>query len=256
MIYRDDGKQFGGIVDSTEVDKFNKLSAEWWDPEGSFSPLHKINDVRLSYISGTIARHFGKCCRGDGVWVPDLNGITALDVGCGGGLISEPIARLGAKVTGIDVGDRNIMVASQHAKQSELDIEYICGDCTSIRRGRKFDVVMSLEVVEHVLDPAVFISSCAERMACGGLIFISTINRSFKSFAGAIIAAEYILKWLPRRTHQWSRFITPDEMKNFLHCSGVKYIDIKGIVYDILRGGWKISDYDTSINYIMVGTKL
>jgi 2-polyprenyl-6-hydroxyphenyl methylase/3-demethylubiquinone-9 3-methyltransferase len=238
-------------VDEAEVERFERMAAEWWDPKGKFRPLHQIGPARLAYIRDRALAHFGRAPGG----LRPLDGLSVLDIGCGGGLISEPLARMGATVTGIDPGERNIRIARSHADPQGLAITYRCGTAEDLAaEGAQFDVVACLEVVEHVPDPAAFIGTCAGLVRPGGLMVASTINRNLKSYALAIIAAEYILGWLPRGTHQWDRFITPGELAGFMTAAGLSAPEFEGYVYHPLADTWQLSA-DTDVNYLAAAAK-
>lgn len=241
----------GGNVDPREVERFAKIAESWWDPNGPFRPLHKIGPARLSFIRNALCRHFGLDTGG----VRVLQGLSVLDVGCGGGLICEPLARLGAEVTGIDPADENIRAAALHAGISGLDIDYRATRIEEIAAGNdRFDAVMCLEVVEHVPDPAAFLAQCAGALKPGGLLIVSTLNRTLKSFALAIVAAEYVLGWVERGTHRWDRFITVDELDRALKETGLTDIRYEGIVYDPFADRWSTSS-DTDVNYMAAASK-
>ena len=241
----------GATLDHAEVERFSRLAAEWWDPNGKFRPLHQIGPPRLSYIRDNVVSHFGR----DPKAVRPLTGLTALDIGCGGGLIGEPLCRLGAKVTAIDPSDRNIAIAKGHADPQGLEIDYRAQRIEDLTRaGQIFDLVTCLEVVEHVPDVVAFIAECSKAVRPGGLIVFSTINRTLKAWALAIVGAEYVLRWLPRGTHQWERFVTPKELS--LHCeaAGLSAPRFEGMVYNPLRDAWDRST-DTDVNYLAAAAK-
>ena len=239
-------------VDHSEVAKFEAMAAEWWDPSGKFKPLHLMNPCRLDYITGQIAAEFGR----DLDTPQPFAGLRLLDIGCGGGLLSEPMARLGATVVGADAAPRNIPVAQVHAEQSGLDIDYrnvtaeVLADA-----GEAFDIVLNMEVVEHVADPLAYLTACRRLLKPGGLHICSTINRNPKSFAMAIVGAEYIMRWLPKGTHEWSKFITPDELFALLEQAGLIPVDRKGFIFNPLSWQWSISDRDLSVNYVTASTR-
>jgi 2-polyprenyl-6-hydroxyphenyl methylase/3-demethylubiquinone-9 3-methyltransferase len=245
------GPQGETTVDRAEVERFSALAAQWWDPRGKMAPLHKFNPVRLGYIRDQAAAHFGR----DRKRLDCFKGLRVLDIGCGGGILSEPLARLGAIVTGVDPSEANIKAARLHAAQADLVINYICGAAEDLApASHRFDIVLAMEVVEHVADVDLFIRSCAALVKPRGLMFVATINRTMKSFALAIVGAEYILRWLPRGTHQWSKFITPNELEIAIEQSGLRVIDQRGMVYNLLRDSWQLST-DTDVNYIVTAEK-
>ena len=239
-------------VDPSEVAKFEAMAAEWWDPSGKFKPLHLMNPCRLDYITGQIAAEFGR----DLDTPQPFAGLRLLDIGCGGGLLSEPMARLGATVVGADAAPRNIPVAQVHAEQSGLDIDYRNVTAEALAdAGEAFDIVLNMEVVEHVADPLAYITACRRLLKPGGLHICSTINRNPKSFAMAIVGAEYIMRWLPKGTHEWSKFITPDELFALLEQAGLIPVDRKGFIFNPLSWQWSISDRDLSVNYVTASTR-
>jgi 2-polyprenyl-6-hydroxyphenyl methylase/3-demethylubiquinone-9 3-methyltransferase len=239
-------------VDSAEVAKFEAMAAEWWDPDGKFKPLHMLNPCRLDYITAQIAAEFGRDMKAD----RPFEGLRLLDIGCGGGLLSEPMARLGADVVGADAAERNIPVARVHAEQSGLEIDYRHTTAEALAAaGERFDVVLNMEVVEHVPDPLAYLSACQALLKPGGLMICSTINRNPKSFAMAIVGAEYVMRWLPKGTHEWSKFITPDELFDLLRKAGMNPVDRKGFVFNPVTWSWSISDRDLSVNYVTASTR-
>ena len=236
-----------GTIDPAEIAKFEAMAAEWWDPNGKFRPLHMMNPVRLDYITRQIAAEFGRDLTAE----RPLEGLRLLDIGCGGGLLSEPMARLGADVVGADAAERNIPVARVHAEQSGLTIDYRHTSAEALAAaGEQFDVVLNMEVVEHVADPQAYLTACHDLLKSGGLMLCSTINRNPKSFAMAIVGAEYIMRWLPKGTHEWSKFITPDELFKMIEIAGLRPVDRKGYVFNPISWGWSISDRDLSVNYV------
>jgi 2-polyprenyl-6-hydroxyphenyl methylase/3-demethylubiquinone-9 3-methyltransferase len=238
-------------VDAAEVERFSALAAEWWDPRGKMAPLHKFNPVRLGYIRDQAVARFG--C--DGKRLDCLKGLRLLDIGCGGGILSEPLARLGAAVVGADPSATNIAAARQHAEEMDIAIDYRTGTAEALSdAGERFDLVLAMEVVEHVADVALFVKRCAEMVNPGGLMIVGTINRTLKSFALAIVGAEYILRWLPRGTHQWDKFVTPNELEIALEQGGLRVIDEAGVIYNILADRWQRSS-DTDVNYMLAAEK-
>jgi 2-polyprenyl-6-hydroxyphenyl methylase/3-demethylubiquinone-9 3-methyltransferase len=238
-------------LDPEEVQRFSRLAAEWWDPNGKFRPLHQIGPPRLSFIRDRVVANFNS----DAGALRPLAGLTALDVGCGGGLVAEPLARMGATVTAIDPSERNIAIAKGHAEAQGLTIDYRAVRVEDlIAEGRKFDVVACLEVVEHVPDPEKFVAECAAFVRSGGVAVFSTLNRTFKAWALAIVGAEYILGWLPRGTHQWERFITPEEFERYAKAAGLINPHFEGISYNPLRDAWTRNP-DTDVNYLMSAHK-
>lgn len=239
-------------VDPNEVAKFAAMAEEWWDTEGKFKPLHMMNPVRLSYITRQIAAEFGR----DLAAPAPFEGLRILDIGCGGGLLCEPMARLGAEITGVDAAERNIPVARIHAEQMGLDIAYRHGTAEEMAaEGAQFDVVLNMEVVEHVADPLAYLTACQQLLRPGGLHLCSTINRNPKSFAVAIIGAEQVMRWLPRGTHDWHKFITPKELCDLLGAAGLEVVDKAGFVFNPLRWDWHISPRDLSVNYVTAARK-
>jgi len=234
-------------IDQGEIDKFSAMAREWWDPRGKFRPLHMMNPCRLDYVTRQIAAQFDR----DLSARRPFEGVRLLDIGCGGGLMAEPMARLGAAVTGIDAAEDNIPVARAHAAEQGLEIAYRAATAETLAaEGARFDVVLALEVVEHVADPAAFVASCRDLTAAGGLVIASTLNRTAKSFGLAILGAEWVLGWLPRGTHDWNRFVTPDEMSGLMTGAGLSCVDRTGMVFDPLAWSWHLSDRDLSVNYL------
>ena len=239
-------------VDAAEIEKFQKMAAEWWNPEGMFKPLHMLNPCRLDYITSQIAAEFDRDLSADAPFA----GLRILDIGCGGGLLSEPMARLGADVVGADAAERNIPVARIHAEQSGLKIDYRHTTAEALgEAGEQFDVILNMEVVEHVSDPQAYMAACQRLLKPGGLMICSTINRNPKSFAMAIIGAEYVMRWLPKGTHEWSKFITPDELYGLIRTAGLEPVDRTGFVFNPLTWSWRLSDRDLSVNYVTASVK-
>ncbi|MBY6003985.1 bifunctional 2-polyprenyl-6-hydroxyphenol methylase/3-demethylubiquinol 3-O-methyltransferase UbiG [Salipiger bermudensis] len=234
-------------VDPSEIAKFEAMAAEWWDPEGKFKPLHMMNPVRLDYITRQIAGEYDR----DMTAPKPFEGLRIVDIGCGGGLLCEPMARLGAEVVGVDAAERNIPVARLHAEQSDLEIDYRHTTAEALAsEGELFDVVINMEVVEHVADPLAYLKACRALLKPGGLHLCSTINRNAKSFAMAIVGAEWVMRWLPKGTHEWSKFITPDELYDLMRQAGLQPVDRKGYVFNPISWTWRISDSDLSVNYV------
>ena len=239
-------------IDPAEIDKFQAMAAEWWNPEGKFKPLHMLNPCRLDYITSQIAAEFDRDLSADSPFA----GMRLLDIGCGGGLLSEPMARLGADVVGADAAARNIPVAQIHAEQSGLQIDYRHTSAEAlVVEGEVFDVVLIMEVVEHVCDPLSYLTACQRLLRPGGLMICSTINRNPKSFAMAIVGAEYVMRWLPKGTHEWKKFITPDELYDLIRQAGLVPVDRKGFVFNPIGWSWSLSDRDLSVNYVTASTK-
>jgi 2-polyprenyl-6-hydroxyphenyl methylase/3-demethylubiquinone-9 3-methyltransferase len=234
-------------IDPAEVAKFEAMAAEWWNPEGKFKPLHMLNPCRLDYITAQIASEFGR----DLAQPAAFGGLRLLDIGCGGGLLCEPMARLGATVVGADAAARNIPVARLHAEQSGLAIDYRHTTAEDLAAaGERFDVVLNMEVVEHVADPLAYLTACRHLLRPGGLMICSTLNRNGKSWLYAIVGAEQVMRWLPRGTHDWRRFITPDELYELLRQAGLDPVDRKGMVFSFARWAWSLSARDLSVNYV------
>ena len=239
-------------IDPAEVAKFEAMAAEWWDPNGKFKPLHMLNPCRLDYITSQIAVEFDR----DLTTSKPFKGLRILDIGCGGGLLSEPMARLGADVVGADAAPRNIPVAQVHAVAAGLSIDYRHTTAEDMAAaGEQFDVILNMEVVEHVADPLVYLTACQTLLKPKGLMICSTLNRNPKSFVMAIIGAEWVMRWLPKGTHDWAKFITPDELYDFLRRAGLDPIDRKGMVFNPLGWSWSLSSRDLSCNYVTTSLK-
>jgi 2-polyprenyl-6-hydroxyphenyl methylase/3-demethylubiquinone-9 3-methyltransferase len=238
-------------VDPGEVARFERLAESWWDPKGPMRALHKFNPVRLTYIRDETCRRHGRDARSP----KPLAGLTILDVGCGGGILAEPLARLGGSVTGLDPAPTNITVARLHAERAGLSIDYRNETLETVAaRGESFDVVLAMEVVEHVQDVRAFVATCTSVVKPGGLLFMATINRTLRAFALAIVGAEYVLGWLPRGTHQWDRFVTPEELTLAIEAGGMSVTDSTGVVYNPLRDAWTTSR-DMGVNYMVVAAQ-
>lgn len=239
-------------IDTEEVAKFEAMAAEWWDPNGKFKPLHMLNPCRLDYITSQIAAEFDRDLKTS----KPFTGLRLLDIGCGGGLLAEPMARLGATVVGADAAAGNIPVAQVHAAQSGLDIDYRNTTAEYLAAAdEQFDVVLNIEVVEHVADPATYLTACQRLLKPGGLHICSTLNRTAKSFAAAIVGAEFIMRWLPKGTHDWNKFITPEELYDLLRDAGLDPVDRKGFVFSPISWSWSLSDRDLAVNYVTTSIK-
>lgn len=238
--------------DPSEIAKFEAMAAEWWDPKGKFKPLHMMNPIRLGYITTQIATEFGRDLKAP----RPFEGLRLLDIGCGGGLLSEPMARLGAQVVGADAAPKNIEVARLHADQVGLDIDYRAETAEALlAAAESFDAVLAMEIVEHVAEPPAFVQACHDLLRPGGVLVMSTLNRTARSFAAAIVGAEWVMRWLPKGTHEWSRFITPEELAAMMQASGLKVVDRRGMVFNPLSWGWSLSDRDMSVNYAATGVR-
>ena len=234
-------------VDPAEIAKFSKLSAEWWDPHGKMAPLHKINPLRLAFIRDAACRKFDRNVRS----LNCLSELRVLDIGCGAGLLCEPLARLGAQVIGVDPSESNIAAARLHADKSHVSIDYRCTTLEQMDVRERFDIVLAMEVVEHVVDVGAFLDRCASGLKPGGLMVVSTLNRTWKSFALAIVGAEYVLRWLPRGTHQWDKFVTPEELAHHLERNRLGITEQAGVVYSPFADRWSTSS-DMDVNYMVV----
>jgi 2-polyprenyl-6-hydroxyphenyl methylase/3-demethylubiquinone-9 3-methyltransferase len=244
-------KKYQSTVDPDEVERFSALAAEWWNPRGKMAPLHKFNPVRIGYVRDQAALRFGR----DAKKLDSMKGLSMLDIGCGGGLLSEPLARLGASMIGVDPSETNIEAAKQHAEASGLAIDYRCTTAEALAEaGEEFDIVLAMEVVEHVADVPLFVQSCAAMVKPGGLMIAATLNRTLKSFALAIVGAEYILRWLPVGSHRWDKFVTPNELEIAMELGGLRVTASQGVIYDILADRWQLSN-DTDVNYMLVAEK-
>ena len=237
-------------VNKKEIEKFSKMADEWWDPSGKFKPLHKFNPIRIQYIKENIIGNFKLKNK-----KKPLDKINILDIGCGGGLLSEPMTRLGANVTGIDASSKNINIAKHHAKKNNLKINYICSSPEKLKIKKKFDVILNMEIVEHVDDINFFINSSSKLLKKNGLMFVATLNKTLKSYMFAIIGAEYVLRWLPIGTHDWEKFVKPEDLKKILKKNNLKLEKLDGMNFNIIKDEWSISS-DTSINYITKSIKI
>jgi 2-polyprenyl-6-hydroxyphenyl methylase/3-demethylubiquinone-9 3-methyltransferase len=238
-------------IDQAEVDRFSAMAAEWWDPTGKFKPLHKFNPVRLQYIRDRACHQFGRDAKAH----RSLEGLRVLDIGCGGGLLSEPVSRMGANVLGADASEKNIRIAQTHAEQSGAIVDYRAVTAEALAAdGEKFDIVLNMEVVEHVSDVPFFIETCAAMVKPGGLMFVATINRTLKAAALAIVAAENILRWLPRGTHQYEKLVRPEEIEAPLNASGMAVTDRTGVFFNPFQNQWNLSK-DMDVNYMIVAER-
>jgi len=231
-------------INKKEIDKFSKIADEWWDPEGKFKPLHKFNPTRIKYIKENIINNFKLKNKSK-----PLSGIKILDIGCGGGLLSEPMSRMGANVTGIDASDKNIKIAKLHSKKNSLKINYLCSSPEKLKIEKKFDVILNMEIVEHVEDIDFFLKSCSKLLKKNGLMFVATINKTLKSYVFAIVGAEYVLRWLPIGTHEWEKFVKPEDLKKILMKYDLSQNKLEGMNFNIIKDEWSISR-DLSVNYI------
>jgi 2-polyprenyl-6-hydroxyphenyl methylase/3-demethylubiquinone-9 3-methyltransferase len=231
-------------INKKEIEKFSKMATEWWDPKGKFKPLHKFNPIRIKYIKENIINDFKLKNK-----TKPLDKIDILDVGCGGGLLSEPMQRLGASVTGIDASIKNIKIAKLHAKKNKLKINYLCSSPEKLKINKKFDVILNMEIVEHVQDIEFFLNSCSKLLKKNGLMFVATINKTLKSYIFAIVGAEYVLKWLPIGTHEWEKFVKPEDLKNILKKNNLVLNSLDGMNFNMIKDEWNISK-DISVNYI------
>ena len=239
-------------IDNNEILKFQAMADEWWDPNGKFKPLHMLNPCRLQYIVDQIAIQFDLNLAEKN----PLKGVHLLDIGCGGGLLSEPMARMGAHVLGADAADKNLPIAREHASRSNLKIDYRHTTVEElVKKTERFDVILNMEVIEHVASPSSYLDACFELLKPSGVMICSTINRNFKSYLNAIIGAEYIMKWLPKGTHDWNKFITPDELTSLLEFSGLRLVDKKGFAFNKFLWKWSISNHDLSLNYVTTSIK-
>jgi 2-polyprenyl-6-hydroxyphenyl methylase/3-demethylubiquinone-9 3-methyltransferase len=240
-----------GGVDAAEVARFNRMARDWWDPNGSLRPLHRLNPARLGYLRETMVRHFDRDARS----LRPLAGLRVLDIGCGGGILSEPLARIGAAMTGIDPAEDSIGAARAHAEAQGLAIDYRATTVEELgRTARNFDAVLAMEVVEHVPDVAAFVAAAASLVRPGGLMVAATLNRTLRSFALAIVGAEYVLRWLPVGTHSWERFVTPDELEAAMEAGGLAVSDRQGVVYNPLADQWSLSR-DMAVNYMLAAER-
>ena len=231
-------------INKKEIEKFSKIAEEWWNPQGKFKPLHKFNPIRISYIKENIIKTFGISQKKN-----PLKNIKILDIGCGGGLLSEPMSRLGANVTAIDASKKNISIAKLHAKNNGLKIKYICTSPEKIKIKSKFDVILNMEIVEHVEDVNFFLKSCSNLLKKNGIMFVATLNKTLKSYIFAIVGAEYILRWLPIGTHEWEKFVDPKELIDILKKNNLKLDSLEGMKFNLIKNEWTLSP-DKSINYI------
>ncbi len=252
MMENEGPRALDRTVDEGEIAKFAAIAEEWWDPEGKLKPLHRLNPVRLEFLRDRLSAWAGRDIRSDRPFA----GLSVLDVGCGGGLLCEPLARLGATVTGIDAAADNIEIARAHATAMGLDIDYRFAAAADLAQdGRRFDAVLNMEVVEHVADRDAFLADCAALVRPGGLMFLATLNRTPKAYLLAIVGAEYVLRWLPRGTHEWRRFVRPSEMAASLRRAGMTMTELSGVAYDPLKDQWRLAPHDLDVNYMAVAAK-
>ena len=238
-------------VDTAEIERFSRLASTWWDPRGPMAPLHKLNPVRLGYIRDKATAHFGR----DPKKLDCLKGLRMLDIGCGAGILSEPLARLGAAMVGADPSEENIAVASAHAEDNGVEVDYRATTAEALAEANeKFDVVLAMEVVEHVNDVNEVVATCASMVKPGGLMVAATLNRTLKSFALAIVGAEYVLRWLPRGTHQWDKFVKPSELERAVEATGLNVTGERGVIYNPLADRWQLSS-DMDVNYMLVAER-
>ncbi len=231
-------------INKEEIEKFSKMAEDWWDPVGKFKPLHKFNPIRIEYIKNNIVKTL-KLKKGK----KPLENVKILDVGCGGGLLSEPMCRMGADVTGIDASSKNINIAKIHARKNNLKINYICSSPEKLKTNVKYDVILNMEIVEHVENVPIFLNSCTKLLKKNGIMFVATLNKTLKSYIFAIVGAEYILRWLPIGTHDWEKFIKPEELIDILNKKNLKLDKLDGVKFNIITDNWSLSS-DKSINYI------
>lgn len=236
-------------VNKKEIEKFSKMAEEWWDPNGKFKPLHKFNPIRIRYIKDNIINHFNLNDKSK-----PLNKINILDIGCGGGLLSEPMSRLGANVVGIDASEKNIKIAKMHAKKNNLKIEYKNTSPENLKTNKKFDVILNMEIVEHVEDVNFFIKSCSKLLKKNGIMFVATLNKTLKSYIFGIIGAEYIMRWLPIGTHEWEKFVNPDDLIAISKKNNLTVQKLDGMKYNLIKDQWTLSN-DKSVNYISIFNK-
>lgn len=238
-------------LDPAEVEKFSKIAAEWWNPKGKFAVLHVFNPVRLAYIKEQVTARFAR----DPFERRPFEGLRFLDIGCGGGLLTEPMARLGAEIVGVDPSEKNISTARVHADEQDLAIDYRAETAEDLAaKGETFDVILNMEVIEHVADPEAFVRTCSALLKPNGVIFIATLNRTLKSFGLAIVGAEYVLGWLPKGTHHWEKFITPEELEAWLQTSGLRQLDSTGVTFNPFKNEWRRAR-DMDVNYMLVAQK-
>ena len=241
-----------GSIDADELAKFSAMAEAWWDPDGQFKPLHRLNPARLTFIRDRAAAHFGR----DPKAPQSLNGLTVLDIGCGGGLLAEPLTRLGAQVTGLDAAGESLQIARQHAADQGLEIDYRQGTAEELAAsGTSFDLVLNMEVVEHVADVEGFLAAAGALVRPGGAMVMATLNRTPKAFLLAIVGAEYLLRWLPRGTHDWRRFLRPSEAARALRPAGLEVAEVCGLAYNPLTDAWRLAPRDTDVNYMLFAVK-
>ena len=237
-------------INKKEIEKFSKIASEWWDPDGKFKPLHKFNPTRIKYIKDNTIDHYNVKSK-----ILPLKKLKILDIGCGGGLLCEPMSRLGAEVTGIDASQKNINVAKIHSKKKKLKIRYICTSPENLKIKKKFDIILNMEIIEHVDDVKLFLRNSSKFLKKNGIMYIATLNKTLKSYIFAIVGAEYILRWLPIGTHEWNKFVKPSELMNYAKANSMKIKKVDGVVFNPLNNTWNINT-DKSVNYIALFEKV
>jgi len=237
-------------INKKEIEKFSKIASEWWDPNGKFKPLHKFNPTRIKYIKDNTIDHYNVKSK-----ILPLKKLKILDIGCGGGLLCEPMSRLGAEVTGIDASQKNINVAKIHSKKKKLKIRYICTSPENLKIKKKFDIILNMEIIEHVDDVKLFLRNTSKFLKKNGIMYIATLNKTLKSYIFAIVGAEYILRWLPIGTHEWNKFVKPSELMSYAKANSMKIKKVDGVVFNPLNNTWNINT-DKSVNYIALFEKV
>ncbi len=237
-------------INKKEIEKFSKIASEWWDPDGKFKPLHKFNPTRIKYIKDNTIDHYNVKSK-----ILPLKKLKILDIGCGGGLLCEPMSRLGAEVTGIDASQKNINVAKIHSKKKKLKIKYICSSPENLRINKKFDIILNMEIIEHVDDVKLFLRNSSKFLKKNGIMYVATLNKTLKSYLFAIVGAEYILRWLPIGTHEWNKFVKPSELVSHAKANSMRIKKVDGVVFNPLNNTWDINN-DKSVNYIALFEKV